>query len=133
MTPSNLTIQSSTDSSGVLLLRMTGTIDGKSFHILEQAIKESFRSGQYRIVIDLSNVEYVSSTGLGVFLGTLPVAREHNGNIVLLNPTSKVRQLIVILNLVSVMQIADDMESARCMMGQDMSAAQISTPKSRAS
>ncbi len=132
MTPTSLTITRTVDSSGALLLRLCGAIDGKNFHQLELTIKDAFRSGQYHIIADLTDVEYVSSTGLGVFLGTLPVAREHDGNIVLLNPAPKIRQLIVILNLVSVMQIADDLAAARCMI-KDLSKPQAFADKSGAS
>src|SRR4051794_2230479 len=71
----------------VVLVSLSGYLDAHTFERLEETIAELFTQNKYRIVVDLSEVEYISSAGAGVFIGALSEAHEHKGNIVLMNPT----------------------------------------------
>lgn len=97
---------------GVVLIRLKGYLDAHTFERLEETISELFGQGQYRLVVDLSNVEYISSAGAGVFIGALSEAHEHKGNIVLMNPTPNVREVFDLLGLTHIFQVVDDRPAA---------------------
>ncbi len=63
------------------VLSLTGIIDTVSAENLRQAIDKVIQNGIYRIVIDMSLVEYVSSGGWGTFTERLRDVRRHDGDI----------------------------------------------------
>ena len=97
---------------GVVLLRLAGYLDAHTFERLDEAIADLFAQGSYRLVVDLAHVEYVSSAGAGVFIGKMTEAQEHNGNIVLMNPTANVREVFDLLGLTQIFQVVDDCPAA---------------------
>lgn len=97
---------------GVVLMRLAGYLDAHTFEQLEEAIADLFKQGHYKLVVDLAQVEYISSAGAGVFIGTLSEAQEHNGNIVLMNPTANVREVFDLLGLTQIFQVVDDQPAA---------------------
>ncbi len=42
------------------------------------------KNGQYRIVVDLSQTDFVSSAGLGLILGTVSTLRQNGGDLILM-------------------------------------------------
>jgi anti-anti-sigma factor len=97
---------------GIVILRMAGNVSARTFERLEAAIKAPIARGIYRIVIDLSLVGYISSSAAGVFMNALSEVHELKGDIVLLNPTPNVREIMDLLNLSHVFRIVDDREAA---------------------
>lgn len=96
----------------ITVVRVAGYLDAHTFEQLEETISELFGKNQYKIVVDLSKVEYISSAGAGVFIGALSEAQEHNGNIVLMNPTNNVREVFDLLGLTQIFQVVDDQKTA---------------------
>ena len=96
----------------VVVLRLSGYLDAHTFERLEEAIAELFAQGRYRIITDLAAVEYISSAGMGVFIGALSEAQEHNGNIVLMSPTANVREVMDLLGPTQIFQVVDDLRTA---------------------
>jgi anti-sigma B factor antagonist len=97
---------------GVVVLHLGGYLDAHTFERLEEAIANLFNEGHYKLVVDLERVEYISSAGAGVFIGTLSEAHEHDGDIVLMNPTPNVREVFDLLGLTQVFQVVDDCPAA---------------------
>ena len=97
---------------GVVMVRLSGYLDAHTFERLEETITDLFMKGHYKIVVDLAQVEYISSAGAGVFIGALSEAHEHKGNIVLMNPTPNVREVFDLLGLTQIFQVVDDQPAA---------------------
>ena len=97
---------------GVVIVHLKGYLDAHTFERLEETIGELFQQGHYKIVVDLANVDYISSAGAGVFIGALSEAHEHKGNIVLMNPTANVREVFDLLGLTQIFQVVDDRPAA---------------------
>jgi anti-sigma B factor antagonist len=96
----------------VTVVRVAGYLDAHTFEALEDTLNELFRKQQFRVVVDLSKVEYISSAGAGVFIGALSEAQEQGGNIILMDPTSNVREVFDLLGLTQVFQIVKGEEAA---------------------
>ncbi|MCW8133807.1 MAG: STAS domain-containing protein [Planctomycetota bacterium] len=97
---------------GVTLVHVAGYLDAHTYEQLEETIAELFGKNLYKIVVDLAKVEYISSAGAGVFIGALSEAQEHGGNIVLMSPTSNVREVFDLLGLTQIFQVVDDQKAA---------------------
>ena len=96
----------------VVVLTVAGFVDSSTFEQLETCIFDSFRKGSYKILINLAQVQYLSSAGAGVFLNARGEAQENNGNVVLLSPSEPVRDVFELLGLTRVMLMTESRERA---------------------
>jgi len=70
---------------GEIVVQATGELDLQSAGMLESAVAQLRRDGHEGIVVDLSRVEFIDSTGLRVLLG-LHRAAQHEGRAITLVP-----------------------------------------------
>jgi anti-sigma B factor antagonist len=105
-------IEKENADKGVVVVRLSGYLDAHTFERLEETISELFSQAHYKIIVDLSHVEYISSAGAGVFIGALSESHEHKGNIVLMNPTPNVREVFELLGLTQIFQVVNDKATA---------------------
>ncbi len=99
-------------SSDVTVVHVAGWLDAHTFEYMEQAINNLFDEGKVRIAVNLADVEYVSSAGAGVFIGTLSESHERGGDIVLMNPTEPVQEVFDMLGLSQVFKFAANPKEA---------------------
>ncbi len=107
-----LNIQKEMVGENACVLALTGFLDAHTFEKLDESINELFDQNVFRLVADLSGVEYISSAGAGVFIGSLATAQESGGDIVLVNPTPNVKEVFDLLGLSQIFKIMDDREAA---------------------
>jgi anti-sigma B factor antagonist len=101
---SGLTIfESRTDD--VLVLKLSGYLDGHTFVDLEKALDSAIKAGSHRIVIDLAELTYIASAGVGVFINSQHQVRKHGGSLQLVNPAPTVREVFGILGLEAIFTI----------------------------
>lgn len=76
-----------------------------------------------QLVVDLGNVEFVDSSGLGALIATLKVLRARDGDMVLANVTEAVRSVLEITRLLRVFDVYDTPEEAlTALTGQEAAA-----------
>lgn len=68
-------------SGEVSILSFTGRLDAYSANEVEKKIAALIESGQEKIVLNLDKLEYISSSGLRVFLAQLKKARKQQGDL----------------------------------------------------
>jgi anti-anti-sigma factor len=71
----------SEDRSGVTILTVSGRLDSETFIYAKDKIGTLIGSGKYRFIMDLSDVDFISSAGWGVIVGFLNTARQNHGDI----------------------------------------------------
>ena len=67
---------------GITMLSLEGYVDLQTAQYLEAKIQKLIRSKKYRIVIDCAGLTFISSAGIGVFMGYVDEVRQHQGDIV---------------------------------------------------
>jgi anti-sigma B factor antagonist len=98
---------------GILYVRLTGDLIGSpDSQPLLQAVNDHLGEGIIYCAIDLSNVRFINSTGIGVMVSILTKFRNQGGELVLINPSELVRKLLVITKLDAIFIIAVDDASA---------------------
>ena len=97
---------------GIVVLTAKGPVDGYTYDLLQKRINQSIVAGHYRIVVDLSGVNYISSAGLGVFISARNKEIEKGGSIVLLNLSKPVREVFRALSMDEYMNVATSMQEA---------------------
>jgi anti-sigma B factor antagonist len=97
------------ERNGVVILEPKGKIlGGPDATTLKDQLQALIDSGKTRVVIDLAEVDYMNSTGLGILISTLTTLRRAQGELKLANVTEKIQSLLTITKLVTVF---DDFES----------------------
>jgi anti-sigma B factor antagonist len=87
------------ESKDSAVLKITGSINSTSTRVLETHFDLLIKNGQYRVVVDLTKTEFISSSGIGMFIGTLSTLRRHGGDLVLMNVPELIAEILEILNL----------------------------------
>ena len=101
---------------GVVLLTVRGFLDAHTFEELERTINDIFEEGTYKLVVDLSGLDYISSAGAGVFIGAIGTAQENDGNIILIEPSPNVKEVFDLLGLSQIFTFKDNKGDAAAAM-----------------
>jgi len=97
---------------GVTTVLLEGIIDAHTYEKLEETFNRLIEQENYKLIIDLSNVDYLSSAGAGVFISVYSIIQENNGDFVLVNPGPKVKEVFDLLGLTQLFTISRDLNSA---------------------
>lgn len=75
---------------------------------LRSLVSELLSKGHNKILLNLAEVNYIDSSGLGHLVGAFTTVRKHEGELKLLKLTNKVHDLMQITKLYTVFDIRDD-------------------------
>ncbi len=82
-----------TDHDNCAVLAVTGELDVATAPQLRQEAVRLATSGRTHLVIDLSGVDFLDSTGLGVIVGVLKRVRTHGGELAVAGAENHVRKV----------------------------------------
>ena len=105
-------------SGSVYLILLSGSLDMYSFPRLEAQLSTLFGQGQYRVVLDFKELDYIGSAGLGALIGFAKQAREHAGDVKLLNVPERIYRIIELLGFTKVLQVHSTEEGAVASFGK---------------
>jgi anti-sigma B factor antagonist len=98
---------------GVTVLDMSGRITlGEGSVQLRDAVRELLAKGQKNILLNLGDVTYIDSSGIGELVSAFTTTKNQGGELKLLNLTRKVHDLLQITKLYTVFDVKDDEASA---------------------
>ncbi len=97
----------------IVVLELKGKImGGPDASLLHDRLYELIESDKNQIVIDLTGVDWMNSTGLGILISSYTTLRNNNGELKLANVTEKIQSLLTITKLVTVFDSHDSVEDA---------------------
>jgi len=105
-------IQKEKLNGGVVAVGVKGFLDAHTFEQLEREFHDLFDAGSYRLIVDLSGLDYISSAGAGVFIEAIGTAQENEGNIVLVRPGPNVKEVFDLLGLSQIFTFKDTRDEA---------------------
>jgi len=91
----------------VVVLDMAGKLVAGESQGLKDKIHSLMMQGRVQIVLNLGEVSYIDSTGLGELVSSHATVTRHGGHIKLLNLTRKVQDLMAICRLSTVFETFD--------------------------
>jgi len=89
----------------VEVISVSGRVDSTTAPEFENALKGALDSGRHHIVLDLSDVDYMSSAGLRAMVSALKSARHHNGDLRLANPSPRVAEVLQLAGLTTIFEV----------------------------
>jgi anti-sigma B factor antagonist len=114
MTHDELSIDLKTESGGeTLVFRLRGSLDLATAPTVRAALTEATEEGKQHLIVDLTQLEFLDSTGLGVLIGAHRRAAERGGTFRLIISDGPIARLLNITGLVTVFAVYHSMEDAR--------------------
>ncbi|MBI5267782.1 MAG: STAS domain-containing protein [candidate division Zixibacteria bacterium] len=97
----------------IVILQPKGKImGGPDTSLLHDKLHEYIEQNKKHVVIDLADVDWMNSTGLGILIAGYTTLRNHQGELKLANVTDKIQSLLTITKLVSVFEAYDSVDEA---------------------
>ena len=75
---------------------------------LREKIKELLEGGNKNILINLANVSYIDSTGVGALVGSFTTIRNQGGQMKLSNLSQRVRDILLVTKLLTVFDVYEN-------------------------
>lgn len=103
----------SREQNGVTIIDVTGKISlGSGNQELRDYINKTLEEGNKKIVLNLGELNYLDSSGVGTLVGCFTSAQNRGASLKLLNLTKKIRDLLSITKLLTVFDTFDDEQAA---------------------
>ena len=103
---------STREVGGRTVVAVGGEIDVYTAPKLRDTISDLVAAGTYHVVVDLTAVEFLDSTGLGVLVGGLKKVRAHDGSLELVCNSDRLLKIFKITGLAKVFVIHESADTA---------------------
>ncbi|MEO1193697.1 MAG: STAS domain-containing protein [Pseudomonadota bacterium] len=100
------------EESGILIFTLGGRLDSTTAKDLEASLKASLDGGATSILMDMEQLDYISSAGLRVVLLAAKRLRGDAGRFALAALKGDIRQVFEISGLLRILQVHDDRAKA---------------------
>ncbi|MCP4724750.1 MAG: STAS domain-containing protein [bacterium] len=100
------------DKENISCLYVKGFLDAHTAPQFEEAIQNLVDEERFKIIVNLCDLTYISSAGLGVFMGFIEDIRTRGGDLKLSNMTSKVYKVFDLLGFPNLYEIYEDENEA---------------------
>jgi anti-sigma B factor antagonist len=108
----------SAHGAGIALFHLKGHLDAQTVRGLEGRFEEQISAARVRWIVDLAELEYISSAGLGSFIGVLSDLRGRGGDIFFVGLTPKLEKIFKMLGFTRIFKVfASEAEAARAFQG----------------
>jgi anti-sigma B factor antagonist len=103
---------------GVVVVDMSGRLtSGEPVLLLRDTVRRFLDDGARKFVLNLGNVSYIDSSGLGELVTTYTSLQNRGGNVNLLSLTKKAHDLLQMTKLLTVFDTFDDEAKAVTALG----------------
>jgi anti-sigma B factor antagonist len=101
------------DLKGVTLIELKGNVmGGPDASSLNEELHKLIDAGKKNIVVDLGEVKFMNSSGLGMLIGALTTVRNAGGQLKLARASEKIESLLVVTKLITVFEHYEKVDAA---------------------
>lgn len=100
-----------------LVVSVKGRLDAVTSPVLEKDLTELMAAGEKFLVVDLGDLDYISSAGLRTILATTKKLKEKQGKLLLASLKSVVKEVFEISGFSSIIPIFESVDSALSNLG----------------
>lgn len=108
----SLTIQCHNHEHDVVVIDVQGEITFENSDLLRTRLNELCEQSKFRLIIDLANLKYMSSAGMGVLVHGLKKTRQGGGDLRLINLSPKMRRVFLITQFTHHFSVYPTLEEA---------------------
>jgi len=110
--PDALSIECYSDGA-VTTVGISGSLDAHTAPQLEALLESEIGAGRVKIVADASRLDFISSAGMGVFLGFIDEVRDRGGDIKICGLSTEIRQVFDLLGFEPLFDLTTTVDEAR--------------------
>lgn len=103
---------SSSERGDVTVVHVAGEIDVYTAPLLREVLDKQIAAGRTKLVVDLEQVTFMDSTGLGVLVGRLKLVRGQNGSLRIVSAQDRILKVFKITGLDKVFHIYPTVDEA---------------------
>ena len=96
----------------ISIIKVGGYIDTTTSSELERALDSLLKQGRFFLVVDLGNVDYISSAGWGIFISEIKSIRENGGDLKLVRMVPDVYEIFELLEFHHILDVYDSVDEA---------------------
>jgi anti-anti-sigma factor len=96
----------------VLIFRIRGRLDAISTPLSEKAVFEEINQGRHRLILDFSQVDYISSAGMRMLLSATKKLKSLSGKVIVASVTSNVMDVLKMSGFDHVLDLAKNEDDA---------------------
>jgi|HubBroStandDraft_3_1064219.scaffolds.fasta_scaffold657216_1 anti-sigma B factor antagonist len=100
-----LVTRTAMSNTAVSVLDIDGVLDINTVDNFENALQECLKKKQYKIILNLEKLTYISSAGIGVLVGNIKEIRKNRGDIKLAGASPEVYNVLDLLDLPGLFKI----------------------------
>lgn len=100
------------ENDGAAIIRLQGEVDVYTAPKLKSTLIDLVDKGNFKVVVNLEQVDFMDSSGLGVLVGGLKRVRSHEGAIALVCTQENILKIFRITGLVKVFPIFEEESQA---------------------
>lgn len=94
------------------LIKAERELDNDNAHEMVETITELQNNDFKFILLDFSDLEFLSSAGVGSILGTIEISREMGGDIIICNASGKIMHILELLDLLEYFTMKQTIDEA---------------------
>jgi len=103
----------SRDANGVEIVKLEGKITiGSGDSQLREVISTAMSNGKNKILLDMSGVTTIDSSGIGELVGSYTTVTNRGGKLKLLHLPAKLNELLHVTQLITVFEVYEDEQEA---------------------
>ena len=100
-------------TGNVMILDLKGKLTiGDGDELLKDKINSLVQQGHTKLILNLAEVPYIDSGGLGQVVRTYTTVKQHNGSLKLMNVTKRIEDLLAITKLLTVFDVFETEQEA---------------------
>ncbi|MCS6972698.1 MAG: STAS domain-containing protein [Leptospiraceae bacterium] len=101
------------DAEGYSILLVSGDLNMFTAPELRNALVKKFEGGIRRFIIDLTNLSYIDSSGIGILVSFVSMARrQENSRVILCGLNKQIRSIFEVTRLLSIFEVMPDLAAA---------------------
>jgi anti-sigma B factor antagonist len=102
-----------TDREGITVVHLSGRLTvGAEVTTFRERMQKLFDADQRSVILDLKDVDYIDSTGLGALVMGYTSVQKAGGKVKLLNLSRRGIELLVMTKLTTIFEVFDDEQNA---------------------
>jgi anti-sigma B factor antagonist len=94
------------------LISLSGILDNETVEKLSKVFYDAFSRNIWSFIVDLSELDYMGSPGIGLFISFIDSLEAHKGTIVFIHPRPSVKEVFKIFKLSNFYSITRNLKSA---------------------
>ncbi len=108
----NVVVKKIGSQNDIIMLSIRGSLDSIVAYSLQDQVETLIQEGHHKYLIDLADLEHISSAGVGLFSAAILDLKRRQGKIIFVNIPDQVYHILRITRLVEIFTLAKTQEKA---------------------